>query len=324
MMTQPTYLDALRRASGVSNFIQGEVLAAEDACVTLAEASAPLSEEASRIAVEGSVGLIVVPTSVDNVVLLTQTCDLQATTEREFTCLVAPVFNYSQQFAHEAWRGRRPGFAGLPWVSETAAADLSRVTSVERSVLIGVESLGHPRDLQERIHFAETIGRYLMRPALPNKINEVLKPFVDHISEKHDRNSPEGHCIHNVAEFRVEATPDIDHDDPALNIVMLLNESELPTLARGEDVDDARIDALVCMGQAKAAEAVIAATSPIRKREAWSALAECWILPSVARVAAVNGVASVEITVLNGEEFSYARSLNAPRLDLQYLSTRAA
>ena len=101
-MTQPTYLDALRRASGVSNFIQGEVLAAEDACVTLAEASAPLSEEASRIAVEGSVGLIVVPTSVDNVVLLTQTCDLQATTEREFTCLVAPVFNYSQQFAHEA------------------------------------------------------------------------------------------------------------------------------------------------------------------------------------------------------------------------------
>jgi hypothetical protein len=324
-MTQPTYLDALLRASGVSNFIQGEVLAAEDACVTLADASAPLSDEASRIAAEeGSVGLIVVPTAVDNVVLLTQTCDLQATTEDEFTCLVAPVFNYTQQFAYEAWRGRRPGFAGLPWVSDTAAADLSRVTSVERSVLIGVESLGHPRNLQERIHFAETVGRYLMRPALPNKVSLVLKPFVTRISERHDRNSAEGYCINNVAEFRVEATPDIDHDDPALNVLMLIDESELPSLGRGEDVDNARIDALASLGNVKAAEAVIAATTAVRKREAWTALAECWILPSVARVPAVDGVAGVEITVLNGEELSYARSLNAPRLDLQYLSTRAA
>ncbi len=54
------------------------------------------------------------------------------------------------------------------------------------------------------------------------------------------------------------------------------------------------------------------------------ALAECWIKPAVELVPAIDGVGSVEITVLNGEEFSYARSLSAPILDLRYLTTRAA
>jgi hypothetical protein len=52
------------------------------------------------------------------------------------------------------------------------------------------------------------------------------------------------------------------------------------------------------------------------------ALAECWIKPAADRVADVDGVGSVAITVLNGEELSYARSRSAPILDLRYLSTR--
>jgi hypothetical protein len=54
------------------------------------------------------------------------------------------------------------------------------------------------------------------------------------------------------------------------------------------------------------------------------ALAECWIKPSVDLAPTVDGVGSVVISVLNGEELSYARSLNAPILDLRYLSSRAA
>ena len=73
-----------------------------------------------------------------------------------------------------------------------------------------------------------------------------------------------------------------------------------------------------------AAEAVNQASNPVAKREAWMALAECWIEPAAELVPTVKGVASVGITVLNGEEFSYARSLSAPILDLRYLSTRAA
>ncbi len=326
-MTQLTLIEsALQRAAVVSRLLQGEVLGVADACVVLADASAPLSAEAADIAVsEGTdSGLIVVPHAVDDVVLLTQTCDLQFTTAAEHRCHVAPVMHVPDQFAYEALRGRRPGFAGLPWAGLTAVADLSRITTVERSVLVGAVSRGRPSTLRERLHFAETISRYLTRPALPDPVNEVLSPFVKRIAEKHDRESAEGRCAHKVSEVRVEATPDIDHQEPALNVLMILDEDELPRLPEGSHVDDDRIDSLIGAGRASAAEAVHHAGDPVAKREAWMALAECWIKPAVELAPTVDGVGSVEITVLNGEEFSYARSLSAPVLDLRYLTTRAA
>ncbi|HVB43657.1 MAG TPA: hypothetical protein VNF47_13260 [Streptosporangiaceae bacterium] len=326
-MTQPTLLDlALQRAAAVSSLIQGEVLGAADACVVIADAAAPLSPEAVElITAEGiASGLITVPHAVDEVVLLTQTCDLQFTTPNEHRCLVAPVIRVTEKAAYEALRGRRPGLAGLPWVAPTTVADLSRITTVERSVLVGVVSRGRPRTPSERFHFAETISRYLTRPALPNPINAVLSPFVNRIAEKHDKQSAEGRCAHKVSELRLEATPDIDHEEPALNVLMILEELELPKLPRGALVDDARVDQLITAGRGSAADAVHRATDPVSKREAWIALAECWIKPSVDLAPTVDGVGSVEISVLNGEELSYARSLNAPILDLRYLSTRAA
>ena len=92
---------------------------------------------------------------------------------------------------------------------------------------------GRPRTLREQLHFAETISRYLTRPALPDPVNEVLSPFVKRIAEKHDRESAEGRCAHKVSELRVEATPDIDHEEPALNVLMILEEDELPLLPEG-------------------------------------------------------------------------------------------
>lgn len=63
-------------------------------------------------------------------------------------------------------------------------------------MLVGVVSRGRPRTPSERFHFAETISRYLTRPALPDPINAVLLPFVKRIAEKHDKQSAEGRCAH--------------------------------------------------------------------------------------------------------------------------------
>jgi hypothetical protein len=326
-MSQPTLLEAaLQRAAAVSSLIQGEVLGVSDACIVLAEAASPLSPEASEVAAAEGVpsGLIAVPNAVDYVVLLTQTCDLQYTTIDEFRCLVAPAVITTENVAWEAWRGRRLGLAGLPWFGPAAVADLSRITAVERSVLIGAASHGRPQAPQERFHFAETISRYLTRPALPDPINEVLAPFVKRIGDKHDKHSPEGRCVYKVSELRLEATPDIDHEKPALNVLMILEEEELPQLPPPASIDDKRIDTLVTAGWGAAAEAVEQAHGPVAKREAWMALAECWIKSSVELAPTIEGVGSVEISVMNGEELSYARSINAPILDLRYLSTRAA
>jgi hypothetical protein len=324
-MTQPTIVEtALQRAAAVSDLIQGEVLGLTDACVVLADAAMPLSVEAEQVAAveDATTGMIVVPYPVDDVVLLTQTCDLQFTTREEYRCFVAPVTQVSRQRAYEALRGRRPGLAALPWINETSVADLSRITAVERSLLIDVASRGRPRTPTEQFHFAETVSRYLTRPALPDSINEVLAPFVKRIAERHDRDSPEGRCAYKVSEMRVEATPDLESETPALNVLMMLEEDELPLLPIGAEVSDYRIDELVAAGLTRCAEAANRAVDAVEKREAWTALAECWIQPSVEMVPEVDGVDSVEITVLNGEELSYARSLNAPILDLRYLSSR--
>jgi len=229
-----------------------------------------------------------------------------------------------EQIAYEAWRGRRPGLAGLPWVSPGAVADLSRVTSVERSVLVEVVSLGRPQTPAERFHFAEMISRNLTRPALPDAINEVLRPFVKRLATKHDKQSAEGRCAHLASELRLEATPHMDHEEPALNVLIIIEEAELPTLPGASTIDDDRVDALSASGPDMAAEAVERALDPVAKREAWEALAECWIKPSVELAPTVAGIGTVGVSVLNGEELSYARSLNAPILDLRYLSTRGA
>lgn len=326
-MTQPALEVALQRAAMVCSLIQGEVLSLGDACITLADAGNPLSAAAVRVATEGGVhsGMICVPQDgVDDVVLLSQTCDLQATTATEYHCLVAPVMSVSAPRAHEAWRGRRPAEAGLPWIDQESVADLSRITTIERSLLVGVLSRGRPRNLNESLHFSQTVARYLTRPALPDHINEVLSPFLARMKERYDRQSPEGRCMHRVSEMRLEGMPDIEAIDTALKVLMVFEEPELPPLPQGSRLDDDRIDQLVSRGYAAAAEAVEAATDAVHKREAWTALSECWVQPSIEMAAQTPSVGSVDVEVLSGEEFSYARSLNAPILDYSYLSTRAA
>ncbi len=327
-MTQATFASALQRAAVVvCDLIQGEVLAVADACVTLADAAAPLSSEAAEVAAQEAVdeGIVLVPQrGVDHVVLLSQTCDLQVTDERDFHCLVAPVVVVSEQVAREALRGRRPRIAALPWMGSSSVVDLSRVTTIERSLLVNAASLGRPRTPRESLSFAEGVGRYLTRPALPDHVNDVLRPLAKRMLEQADKESPEGRCIRLLDEIRVEGDPDIDATEVALNVLMILEAEKLPTLPNTDVVDDARVDHLIASGRAAAAQAVENASNSVGKREAWTALAECWMKPSVDLVDQIAGIGSVTVEVLNDEELTYGRSKNAHLLDYRFLSTRAA
>jgi hypothetical protein len=83
--------------------------------VVVADAAAPLSPEAIEVVTaEGiATGLITVPNSVDEVVLLTQTCDLQFTTPDEHRGLVAPVMRVqADPGTGPARHGLRRGVSG--------------------------------------------------------------------------------------------------------------------------------------------------------------------------------------------------------------------
>lgn len=313
-------------STAVACLIQGEVMPIADACVVLADAAAPLDERSAEQRDEAGAtsGLLVVPHEVDEVVLLSQTCDLQETTEVEYLCLLAPVRTVDATFAREALRGLRPGFAALPWLGDDRVADLNRITTVERALIAGRSSLGRPRTAQERLDFGTSVQRFLTRAALPDHVVRVLVPFVKRLKDRHDKNSAEGACLAQVQEVRVEADPDMDDGCPSLTVLMLLDESDLPALQKDDEVDDGRVDALVSGGIAQAAAAVAAASTSAERRAAWTALAELWLQPAVAAAAATAEVDGISIEVLNEEELTYARSRRSHILDLRYLSTRAA
>lgn len=202
---------ALEHASAVSSLIQGEVLAVPDACIVVADAGSPLDERSALQKKESGLvdGLFVVPHEVDEVVVLSQTCDLQFTTATDYLCLLAPVVVVEPVLAREALRGHRPGLAALPWPGDDRVADLARITTVERSVIAGQSSVGKPQSAQERLDFAESVRRYLTRAALPDEIVTVLKPFLRRIQERNDKNSDEGRCLNLVLELRLSADPDL-------------------------------------------------------------------------------------------------------------------
>lgn len=321
-MTQPGREEALRRAGAVEELIQGEVLELADVCVVIADSAWPLDDASEQAAAEtGANGLMVVPEAVDVVVLLTQTCDLQRTTAEERHCQVAPVLDRGPTFARETSRGRRPGWVALPWYMTTAVAELSRITTLERSVIVGVKSLGRPTTPREQLHFAEAASRHFTRPALPDDVVTVLRPFLERMQERHDRDSSEGRCIEKIATLRLEAIPDLGAPTSHLTILLVLDTEDLPCVDP-DDLDQDRIDTLVQRGTVTAADAAQDAADPIGKREAWTALAELWLEPAAEAAQAVGTVDGITVEVLNGDELSFARSRNSPELDLAYLSTR--
>jgi len=313
-----------RTDADLARRVQGEILVLPDACVVLASAAQPMDDRSA--ASLGSEGLVAVPHPVDLVVLLSQTCDLQKTNPDSYLCQVAAVREgVEEAFAHQVARGRRPRWVALPWHDLRSVGDLSRITTVERSVLIGVESRGRPSTPTEQLKFAESVSRHFTRTAVPDKVSRVLQPLTERLRERHDRRSPEGLCIAKVASVRLEAVPRWDADSPDLTVLLILEEEDLPALPQDVSVADDEIDCLVAAGSDAAARAALGSGDARAIRQAWLALAECWAQPAVAAAAVPgSGIGGVDVEVLNGEEFSFARSRNAPELDLAYLTTRAA
>lgn len=271
-----------------------------------------------------STGLLVVPHPVEHVVVLTQTCDLQRTDARRYLCLLASAGEVDRSIAREVERGRRPGWAALPWLGDTWVVDLSLVTTVERTALAGAVSAGAPRTAQERRGFSESLVRHLTREAFPDHVNEALQPLATRLRQRHDRTSPEGDCLRRVAETRLDADPSMDDGAPALTVLFILDTEQLPSLTAEQQEEFDRAPAPTSGDGAQAAEQVLSAMGPVAVRRAWEVLAETWIAASNELAEQDDRIGSLAVEVMNADELSYARSRRSPLLDLRHLSTRTS
>lgn len=304
---------------------QGDVLKLAIAeTVLIADLDRPLSGAAIEESAAGGTGIQIVPVEAPHVVLLTQTCDLQRTGTGQLLAIVAVVVERSPTDASLAWRGNLPRLAGLPWLSPTAVADLSNVTTVERSLLIGAQRIATP-SVHDRTQFSEIAGRFYHRPAIPDQVVKALEPLQTKAKDKHDSShSAVGRRFNDLYEVRILLEPDADHPSPDMTLLFLLEQEHLPPLPPGVDYDDAAVDRLLRQSDIDSVSQAIEATKDaLEVRQLWWAWAEFWARKVRAKAATLEGVGDIAVEIWNISEISYQRASSAALLDLGYLTTRA-
>ena len=317
--------DDVTRAGAVARrFLQGDVLELSVAATALlADLDHPLSEAAIDEALAGGEGVQIVAAAASQVVLLTQTCDLQRTKGGQLFAVVAAIEERSTTVARDAWRGGRPQLAGLPWLSDTAVADLGRVTTIERSLLVTARQVARP-GIHERPQFAEILGRYFNRPAIPDQVYEALSPIQEAAKKRHDnKDSAIGRRLNDLFQTRILLIPDADDPCPDVTLLFLLEPEFLPQLPRGVEVDQSAIDALARQDLNALSNKMDVVDDALEKHHHWSAWAEIWAARVREKADSLDEVGDITVEIWSTTKINYARATAAMLLDLSYLSTRA-
>lgn len=249
----------------------------------LADTTLPLTAVSAEGPTDGGSRAIVV-SEVDEMVVVTQTCDVvRSCTDRPFVQL-CPVVYLEGQVASEAEKGMRPRYAHLPGIGDTAFADLDRVVTVEKSLLATAARREGCVTDKARRRFGATLGRKYARIAFPNDLNTSLKGLVGRLRSKHPRDSEEGSALRCLSQIRVTGSPSWSSDE----IDVFLTFSP-----------DTRGEALSVMSD-----------------EAWDQLVDTWI----DRCEPTGVIAQVDGAMIPLEELTALEYLESDRLDLDHLS----
>lgn len=190
---------------GLQVWRQGDVAVA-DWIGHLVDPARPLTEEAAQGGdEEGSLALASLV--VEGLVVVTQTCDVvRSCADRPFV-QVAPLIRLEDPIQREAAAGWRPRYAPVPNLGADAFADLDRIVTIEKTILVTCEQVpGWESDAEIR-RFSKSVGRKFSRFAFPDDLAEALRPLVKRIREKHKKESEEGRALRLVKEIRIVADP---------------------------------------------------------------------------------------------------------------------
>lgn len=145
----------------------------------------------------------------EGVMVITQTCDLRRTCEERPFVQVAPivVISDASEFAGVVAE-RKPRYVTIPSLhAGNLAADLDRTFTLEKAVLAPwARTQGCNSDAEKR-RLSHQLARKLGRAALPDDFRTLLKPLLNRWNKVEDRNDPEGRAFRDIAEVRVQATP---------------------------------------------------------------------------------------------------------------------
>lgn len=269
--------------------------------------------------------LIVVETEGRDVAVVSQTCDVQGRSLDDPFVQVAPVVDLTDtpiQLA-EAQGGHSTRFAPLPGIGPMAFADLTKCTTVEKSVLsalTGKRVQGCATD-DDRTNFARATSRHRGRHAFPDDVSRSLNKLRERLREKRAKQSPEGERIREVAEIRVNAPAGWTADALALELRFIVHATSLPPL--GDDPLGASATTTEWLNSPRTIAEVAArigdptASLPEDRSKLWQALAALWAEQCVR----VGQVTSITATAESADEYSIGQSWHEPKLDLDHLTS---
>jgi hypothetical protein len=153
----------------------------------------------------------IIETAVRGFMVLTQTCDVVRECSRRPFIEVAPLVEVDNGSLHAIERGRRPTYAFVPGLADQhLVADLDRTMTVEKAVVAGWERIVGCRNEIETRALAQSLARKRARFAFPDDFTSLASNLQERLTDKHDKNSPEGRALRSLREIRVQATPTWD------------------------------------------------------------------------------------------------------------------
>lgn len=183
-------------------------------------------------------GIAVREDAPHGVAVVSQSCDAYQPTRPYVQ--IAPVVQLKADAAMEARNGRRPSYAHLVCLGEHWFADLHRIVTVDKHLLIGVPRRPGVVTDKDILRFGATIGRKFSRFPFPDEVAESLKPLQDALRSKVLKpQSPLGqlvdtyiHTIHVESDSRWLGPP------YAVNLVLVVKADSVPFSDRNDSLPD--------------------------------------------------------------------------------------
>lgn len=293
----------------------------------LADRSHPLTLQTHQL---GGEGLGLTQAEAEAVAVVTQTCDVVRTCWSESGdglpfVQVCPVVVLAGADLTEAAGGHSSRFAPLPALGHDHFADLLVCSTLEKTVLLGLEGpiSGCGSD-EDREKFAAAVDRNRRRFAFPDGMDQVLNPLRRRFRDKWKKDSAEGRRIAEVWEIRArraDHTPWLGEDQVEVEFTFVIAPDALPVFSE-EEADQPTTAEIKTWAQAnddiaKLAGKLESIGNPTDRSYLWQRLVLAWI----AKCGTDHRVAITGATAESAAAYSLARARLEPRLDLDHLSS---
>jgi len=235
---------------------------------------------------------------------------------------VCPLVEVDDDTFASAKDGATPQFAYLPEIGSKYVADLGRVMSIHKSVLVSLARRAGWHADEEIRRFQAVIARRYQRFAFPNDLHASLSRLTNKLKRKHGREqSAEGTLFARVLQIRVKADPDWQANQIDVELTFILPRPELEPIP-DDLVDEDRLAGINRWlseeqrdGDA-IAKRLLTESDPSCESLLWAVLVERWA--SLAKPVGV--IASVSGDPVSEDEYTLADYWRSERLDLDYLS----